>query len=733
MNGQEGSILSLLETGTVADDEYIGLAAPVISTGGDRDPNSQQVEAILAPIESAAVRVLAGPGSGKTFVMTRRVAHLLEMRIRPDDIVAVTLTKAMATEMWERLVRLIPNVANSPLERTVCTIHALCYRIWRGWTGESRRIPRRYEIEQTLEDLGNIAGFNGDRGLKATPDVLESWVNVSKSAGYSTLKSQNWYRKVIPDSWIAEALFKVRRGFDEWMAKEGYITFEDMMLNVELLLRDDKTAAALCGRYIIVDEGQDATNQAMRILTKLAQGGQFFIVGDADQLLFRFAGATPERNLGTGWETLYPGGLTYKLETNYRSVPEIISSANDLIDGNYDDSNAHLKKALVARDGVVEGPGHKFTVLGTTSAEGEFVSQTIGELVRDGDDEWGDFFVGGRTRASLAGTERALTIGQVPYVNLSGRSFWALKHIKVMWSYLAVALNGNDRTAFREVYNIASRHMRQPFDLKKDGKVTKAKGTYINHRWLGRAFIQEYPTYNKVEGQAPKDFSFRYRSGANDLRWSIEGIKNDLESCVESGKWTEVMEKIVDEIVSPWYREDRYSSEGQGSAFEEDMDVVLEIAKEYPTPQSFIEFTKSMMKASTDEAKMAECVVIGTIHKLKGRERKKVFWVGAAEGICPTPFALGQVGARKNELPPPGGPSLMEDERCCAYVVLTRAKEQVFITAPLVYRNKIVPTSRFVKEFCGHEMIEGELGLPEVPGLTEGDPDKMEVENAEKV
>jgi DNA helicase-2/ATP-dependent DNA helicase PcrA len=298
---KSGSLLEMLSE----DEEQAKAAALELPPAEPlREPNAQQIVAIDAPLDVYAVRVLAGPGSGKTFVMTRRVACLLGYGVQPQDIVAVTLTKAMAGEMWDRLVRLLPSVVNTPLERTVCTIHALCYRIWRDWTGENRKVPRPYEIDQKLEELADANGFNGDRGMKATPDVLQAWVNSSKGAGYETLKSDQFFLSRVPDPWIAKALYEIRVGFDEWLAREGYITFADMMLNVEVLLRDDKAARALGGRYVIVDEGQDATNQAMRILTRLSQGGQFFIVGDADQLLFRFAGATPEANLGSGWETI---------------------------------------------------------------------------------------------------------------------------------------------------------------------------------------------------------------------------------------------------------------------------------------------------------------------------------------------------------------------------------------------------------------------------------------------
>jgi superfamily I DNA/RNA helicase len=185
----------------------------------------------------------------------------------------------------------------------------------------------------------------------------------------------------------------------------------------------------------------------------------------------------------------------------------------------------------------------------------------------------------------------------------------------------------------------------------------------------------------------------------------VRGIRDALANAVN---WTEVMGYIIEEVLEPWYRDSHNLEEGQGSGFREDVDVVVEIAQEYPDPAEFIAFANKMLEATHKEDAADEVVILGTIHALKGRERPVVFWVGAAEGICPTPFALGQVVQRENELPPPGGPSLMEDERCCAYVVVTRAQQHVIITAPEVYRQKVVPVSRFVHELLG-DVIAGEV------------------------
>lgn len=296
--------------------------------------NEQQEAIVKINPNIRAVAVNAGPGSGKTHSMTYRVEFLLD-HVDQKDLILVTLTVDAAKNMWNRLIKRIPALDGSDLKRRVCTIHALCYRIWckhtrKRWdvltddTWEKRKLR-----DDALGEIIASVGF-GKWFSRTTPENLLNWIDLSKREG---LMGENASAFFVMHLGPADggAVYEARVRWDQWLEDHNFITFADMFLNVDLMMRDPKNRENWGGRFVIVDEAQDTTEQAMRILTALSEGGQLWKVGDIAQALFDFAGAAPEKNLGPGFDARFPHGKRMNVRINYRSSKSIIETANTLV------------------------------------------------------------------------------------------------------------------------------------------------------------------------------------------------------------------------------------------------------------------------------------------------------------------------------------------------------------------------------------------------------------------
>ena len=673
----------------------------------------QQFAAITAPTDLPAVRVLAGPGAGKTLVIENRVKYLLMQRVPPERIAVVTLTNAMATEMRERIIRTNPSVVNSPLEDHICTIHALCFRLLKRTLSRKWEVARTGDVHRQVKDLVALVGLdgNGRSGLVCSPDLLYAWICASKNAGTTTQESREWYLRMAPDPVTGQALWDARKRLDAWLEGSGLITFADMLLEAEILLRNPATRRALSGKYVIVDEGQDTGSQAMRVLSALAENGQFYVVGDQDQTLFAFTGATPDTNIGLGFESRYPGGGTYMLETNFRSTQAIVDTANRAVDANYTEDTAHLRKTLRPCTDAPQGDKMLFREFATPLDEASWVAEMVlGETPAD-------VFVAARTRAALSYMERALTIRSVPFVNLNGSGFWDLRHVRYLVSYTVLASTDDLpekvlKAAYEDVYNVASRWMKQPFDAKNpQGEVVAARGSYCNHRYLGRVFLDKYPTYRDLEASRD-DVEFRFRNGAANLLETVEELRNVYQQDGMVG----TMQWVAENVVLPWVQRENGSSDVDGSV-PEDLEVAVELAEHSADLAELLAFVQKSREAVKDEEKAKDVVVIGTIHKLKGRERPSMHLVGACQRVLPTAYALGLVHVRPGEMPSPTPQATLWDERCCFYVAITRAKTSVTITAPLLWRNKPTQRSMFVGEVLEFlDVVQDEDDTPQFEG-----------------
>jgi DNA helicase-2/ATP-dependent DNA helicase PcrA len=693
--------------------------------GSERTPNAEQLAAIESDVDMAA-RVLAPPGSGKTYVIELRNAFLIREGVNPSQIVNVTLTKNMAEAGKQRVMRTLhrqfPSAKFHDFERWFCTIHALCLRILRE-EGDSREVLSEGFGKKVIQHLAKVhwpiaeerPGWKEirrfidgakNKGLSAADDLEFFLTTAGPYHGRKLDDVRNEFDNILAGS--------RRYELDDWLrGKLGntvYVTFADMLLEVELRLkRDADFRQRWQSRFDVVnvDEGQDTNNQAMRVLRTLAEpSGRFYIVGDTDQLLFRFAGATPEENLYDGFEAAFPAGLTHKLVVNYRSTNAIIEACNKLIAYNYADRcgpyDEAYRKEIVPREDAPEGKPVTFNMYADPHREAQAVVELIQELYTEGYRGYGDVFVGARTRAQLGYLEGPLVRAGIPFINATGGSFWKSKHIQDIVAYIRLAHNEGDKEAFKRVYNVASNYMTVPW-RNADGY-----GQYCTTRYLSHAFLAACgDDYRNIH--TAMDQRNSWVPGSEDLT----GLMADVIGSLNSDGVAAAMEAVLDLCYKKYLKHD----EGLTAADEaedgkiEDIRTAIDVAGEFGDDVgAFLAHVDEMIKAA--EAAAAKdwdgYLVISTVHSLKGQERPVMIGIGLVEfvvvdperekpgGLLPHTFSL--IEPPDDGILPGPGKGRVEDERDIAYVLISRAMDECYLTGPGRYRGRLCEPSRFIHE-----------------------------------
>lgn len=709
-----------------------------------RKPNAQQQQAIFADINKP-LRLLAGPGAGKTFVMGNRYGYLLSQGIEPQQIVLVTFTRSMADEGLERICKINPQMRelhdtepDSPALRQINTIHGLCLYMLRE-EGDKRIVPgsrsrvKYWQVKAAIEDIA-LELWQESKRRPAWKELL-GYIETAKNHGLTSEHDMEFFGG-IRDKFgysFGRQLHVARSKFDGWLRRNGVMLFSDMLFDVQQKLRND---AAFRERWqkrithVLVDEGQDTNFQSMQILTTLASPqNNITIVGDTDQLLFRFLNATPEANLFEGFEAHYPENNTIFLETNYRSTQQIISTYSKLIRHNYSFNceacegtgkieeetcsvcgghgafngpyNVKYFKHIKPYTSAEEGEPVTFTMYEDATAEAKAVALRIKEAIDGGVYEAGDFFVGARTRAQTGYLEGPLVQFGIPYINLVGSSFWDMKHVNEFISYLALAVNEEDNEAFETVYNIASSDNTHPWGSQK--------GQYCNHRYLGKKFLEactdkdtRKPSY-KWRWQAAK----RQRSwnpGVEDLDWLVNSIQRELAA----GGIVAALKVILEDCYEDYLRAtDGLSGDDNDSGKIDDLATVIDVAKDFDDVNEFLIYVQNAKKAAL-AAKNGDWqghVVISTYHRLKGLQRAYVIGVGFCEGrdkqnrevgLLPHTYSLRPPD--QQGVLPTGGQGRIEDERDIAYVLVSRAQKECHLTGCTQYRSATMWPSRFIEE-----------------------------------
>lgn len=635
----------------------------------------EQLAVVTAPIDKPVV-VLAGPGSGKTLVSVRRLAWLAAQGLDPKKLVAVTFSQKMAEELFEKAKAKVPDLTDS---RAICTIHGFCLRLLREF-GVDRAIAKDWVVKNAIQaELDRL-------GSTLNVSSVKWWLDRAKAAGYGRQAEtadvraflSNMFRGADVSSRNIDTLLSARDFVKGVLDSKNQITFADMIADVAGLLSDSETRKVIAGKfdYVIVDEGQDTLALPMKILRQIA-GDRFFIVGDTDQLLYRFIGATPEDNL---YNT---DGVVYKLTANYRSVPEIVTAANNLIAGNYSDKTKKFRKVMVP---IRPADGRSIFVdhHATPEDEAKAVARDIFDFYQPG-----EVFVTARTNAQLGYVERELFRLSVPYlVNKDDGGLFSRSHVADLVAYLQLIARPGNNDAFERVYNIAS-----------DKMVWRGQSSVTRH--LGRQFLEDLRLLDDVYWNAlkhPKSFKgWLYQDGVDDLVSFVFDCQDQMWHRKTAG---DMLAYILDHSYRSYVVSKSATNAVADGSLLEDLAVVLEIAKEYDV-QGFLDFVRRITKEKAQSKD--KVAILSTIHSLKGAERPVVFGIGWSEGLLPHQSALedNRWQAFENSLPVPNT-NTVNDERCLAYVLVTRAKSEVRLSSIKTWRGQTLEPSRFIKEL-GYE------------------------------
>ena len=630
--------------------------------------NKQQQQAVMAG--DGPVLVLAGPGSGKTRVLTLRVAYLIsKVGVRPYHLLAVTFTNKAAREMERRVQELLGEQQARGL--TLGTFHAVCSRILRR---EAEYLPfnANFAIFDTDDQLSLIKQAIAELDLdekRHRPAAIHAAISNAKNelVGPGDYPA-NGYREAV--------IQKVYRRYQELLLANNAVDFDDLLLWTALMLQEQPAVRERYARrfeHVLVDEFQD-TNQAQYLLLKYLASfhRNLFVVGDADQSIYRWRGAD-YRNVRR-FEVDYPDRQLILLEQNYRSTQAILDTAMAVIDCNPNRVRKHLFTQL--------GSGEPVTLhcAYDDRTEAAFVVEIILQQTARRQAQPGDFAVMYRTNAQSRVLEEAFLHAALPYKLVGAQRFYGRREIKDVIAYLRLVHNPQDEVSFSRVINTPARGIGEKTLLALRGQAQKA----------GRQPAELVMEWAQTPTAAPGDL-FTRRALEALLRFGQK--LNAWHAAKDEVPPLALMDNILTEIDYHGYVDDG-TEEGQDR-----WDNVMELrrlASEYTEKglAAFLEQVALVSDQDTLEAN-ANAPTLLTLHAAKGLEFPTVFIVGLSDGILPHARSFDD-------------PEAMEEERRLLYVGITRAKQRLYLVTPqnrsAYGYTEPVEVSRFLEEIPEHLM-----------------------------
>lgn len=620
--------------------------------------NSEQI----LPVQDTegAVLVIAGAGSGKTRVLTTRIAYLVhEKGVLPSNIMAITFTNKAADEMKERLRKIVDGVD----DMWVSTIHSMCVRILRrdidkiGYD-KNFTIYDDTDKEKVLKRVLEELGLDADKLLKTAKNAISD----AKNQGLSP----DDYKRMNNNYRFANEIYQIYDAYESSLLRSNSLDFDDLLVKTYALFTERKDVAEYYANkfhYIHIDEFQDTNVVQFNIARILSSvHGNIFVVGDDDQSIYGWRGAKIENILE--FDDVYRGAKVYKLEKNYRSTKRILQLANTIIANN----TKRRQKELYTdnQEGVrVE------TFVGTDeNNEAAYVAMQIKNLTARYQCSYSDFAVFMRVNALSRAFEQEFLKYGIPFKVYGGFRFFERKEIKDVLAYLKVVNNSYDDESFlraiacprRGIGDKTLRELREfcsscgislydgLFRLEQTSISTSAKTKLFNFGQLIDSF---------------KRFSENHTVD--------ELIDNVLESTAFLEQFADKTEENTNKLYN--------ISELKNSA--------VQFKKDNPSSNLADYLNSVTLSSDTDEINDGEMVTIATIHAVKGLEYKTVFVAGLDEKILP----ISRSANDEDEL---------EEERRLMYVAVTRAKERLYLTRAMSrylygYREHMVQ-SRFLKE-----------------------------------
>jgi DNA helicase-2/ATP-dependent DNA helicase PcrA len=633
--------------------------------------NPDQYDAVVH--QGGPLLVVAGAGSGKTRVLTQRIAWLIEGGVHPMRVLAITFTNKAAGEMRDRVEALVGPVAR---QMWVSTFHAACVRILRAHA-DLLGFPKTFSIydqsdaqrlvSYVIRDLGLDVKRFPARGVQAR---ISLWKNELLTPGKAKDRATGMLESKHADVYIE---YQLR------LERAGAMDFDDLLMRTVQLFKQHPDVLAMYQErfeHILIDEYQDTNVSQNEIVLMLgAKHHNVCVVGDTDQSVYRFRGAD-FRNI-MQFEEAFPDVTTVVLAQNYRSTQNILNAANAVISNNIERKPKNLWSDSGAGDPIVR------YYADDEHDEARWIAQQIRDAHETDARQWGEMAVFYRANAQSRILEESLMRFGVPYKIIGGTRFYERREVKDALAYLRAAINEADEVNVKRVLNVPK-------------------------RGIGDTSVDKLDTYARNHGQG-FSFALHNAAAASVGGAALKGITAFLASLDEAGNHqsegpAEVLRLVLKSsgYMTELENEDTVESAGRL----ENLAELIGFAEEFDSVDDFLE--QVALVADTDQIDGENRVMLMTLHAAKGLEFPVVFLAGFEEGVFPHSRSLAE-------------PEEMEEERRLAYVGITRARELLNVShawSRSLYGNtQYNPPSRFLEEIP-HELfrIEGNANAQSFSG-----------------
>ena len=617
--------------------------------------NPDQAEAVTCG--GGALLVVAGAGSGKTRVLTHRIAYLIDQGVSPFEILAITFTNKAADEMKSRVASLVGPVAK---RMWVSTFHAACVRILRR-DGKALGYPSSFTIYDQADAVRLTGYVLRDLNIdpkRMTPRGVHATISAAKNdlvdpVAYAEAASTIFERRTA----------EVYREYQHRLVQAGAFDFDDLLVQTVRLFREHPEVLEHYQRrfrHVLVDEYQDTNRAQNELVVMLAQAhGNVCVVGDSDQSIYRFRGADISNILD--FEKAFPDASVVVLDQNYRSTQNILDAANAIIAHNLGRTPKELWTDRAGGEPLVRYGAED------EHDEATWISGELARLHDGGTYRWGEMAVFYRTNAQSRVIEEQLVRSGIPYRVIGGPRFYDRREVKDALAYLRATVNPSDEVSLKRVLNVPKRGV---------------GGTTVSRldAWARDAGVPFCNAMERAEEAGVKGPALRGIARFLDLL-------AELRALVESG--TGPAGVIDAALGASGYRaelEAERSVEAQGRI--ENLAELVGVARDVPDVDTFLESVS--LVADTDALDDDESsVVLMTLHSAKGLEFPVVFLTGLEEGVFPHLRSLGE-------------PKELEEERRLAYVGITRARQRLYVSSAwrrsLFGSTQYNPPSRYLRE-----------------------------------
>lgn len=656
--------------------------------------NEQQKKGVFTT--EGPVLLLAGAGSGKTRVLTHRIAYLIdELGINAWNIMAITFTNKAAGEMKERVEDLVGIGSDSIW---VTTFHSTCVRILRRYADRLG-----YDNNFTIYDTDDQKSVMKDicKRLQIDTKTLKERAILSAiSSAKDELISPREYEVSAMGDFRKQKIAQAYREYQETLKKSNAMDFDDLIMKtVELFKNDQEVLGSYQKRfkYIMVDEYQDTNTAQFELIRLLADAHHnLCVVGDDDQSIYKFRGANIRNILD--FEKVYPEAEIIRLEQNYRSTQNVLDAANAVIRNN----KGRKEKTLWTDRG--EGNRIHFRQFENAYEEAEFIADDVAHKKREGIADYGDCAVLFRTNAQARLLEERFIVEGIPYDVVGGTNFYARREIKDLLAYLKTIDNGRDDLAVKRIINVPRRGI---------GAATIARvQDYADMREI--SFYDALRQADDITGLGKsasklKPFVTMIQSFRSKLEYY--GIEDLIKDVIETTGYVAELEASDEE-----------DAESRIENIDELISKVVsyEEAHDQPTLGEFLE--EVALVADIDNVENgSNKVLLMTLHSAKGLEFPHVYLAGMEDGIFPSYMTIVA-----------DDPDEIEEERRLAYVGITRAKEDLTLCYAKLRmvrgETQMNAVSRFVKEIP-ERLMDNRLPAPKYKPVATPMPKRTAAEN----